>query len=106
MLVSDFFTLCKAGATKQFVLDDSSMLAFLNLALTEVNKRFDIVMREQIITVDSATNEYKMLPDVMKISAVYTDVAYLETLTTGAIPSSDWSTVISLPINDDNAPPC
>jgi hypothetical protein len=104
MLVSDFFTLCKAGATKQFVLDDSSILAFLNLALTEVNKRFDIVMREQIITVDSATNEYKLLPDVMKISAVYTDVAYLETLTTGAIPSSDWSTVISLPINDDNDP--
>jgi hypothetical protein len=104
MLVTDFFTLCKAGATKQFVLDDTSMLAFLNLALTEVNKKFDIVMREQIIELNSATNEYKLLPDSMRVSAVYTDKSFLEALTTGCIPSSDGSDIVSLPINDDDDP--
>lgn len=104
MVVNDFFTLCKAGATKQFVLDDSSLLAFLNLALTEVYKKFDVAMREQIITLSSTTNEYKLLTDVMKISAVYTDAKYTTVSTAGSTAHSAGTSIVSLPINDDNDP--
>lgn len=104
MLVNDFFVLCKAGATKQFVLDDSSMLAYLNLAMTAIYKKFDIVMREQIIEVDSTKNDYKLLPDVMRISAVYTDKKFLGTNKTASVTSQIESDIVALPINDDNDP--
>lgn len=104
MLVNDFFILCKAGATKQFVIDDTSMFAFMNLGITELYKKFDIAMREQIIEVSSNRNEYKLLADVMRVSAVYTDAKYLGTAIGASVGSSNTSDIVSLPINDDNDP--
>ena len=99
MLVKDFFTLCRAGVTKQFSLDQTSLFAFLNLGITELHKKFDLVMREQIIEVNSARKEYTLLPDVMQVTAVYTDAKFL---TLDIAPSS--SEVVSMPLNDGNSP--
>lgn len=101
MFVKDFFTLCRAGVTKQFTLDDVSMFAFLNLGITELHKKFDLVMREQIIEVNSTRKEYTLLPDVMQVTAVYTDAKYL---TDSPIDSSLTSEVVSMPLNDGNDP--
>lgn len=99
MLVKDFLTLCRVGVTKQFSLDETSLFAFLNLGITELHKKFDLVMREQIIEVNSARKEYTLLPDVMQVTAVYTDAKFL-TLDI-ALSSSE---VVSMPLNDDNDP--
>ena len=99
MLVKDFLTLCRVGVTKQFSLDETSLFAFLNLGITELHKKFDLVMREQIIEVNSARKEYTLLPDVMQVTAVYTDAKFL---TLGIAPSS--SEVVSMPLNDGNSP--
>ena len=99
MLVKDFFTLCRVGVTKQFSLDEASLFAFLNLGITELHKKFDLVMREQIIEVNSARKEYTLLPDVMQVTAVYTDAKFLVPGTT--LDSSD---IVAMPLNDDNDP--
>lgn len=99
MLVKDFFTLCQVGVTKQFSLDQTTLLAFLNLGITELHKRYDLVMREQIIEVDSARKEYTLLPDVMQVTAVYTDAKFLST-----DKSLGNSEVVLMPLNDDNSP--
>ena len=113
MLVNDFFNLCKVGVTKQFVLDEPAMFAYLNLALTEVYKKFDISMQEQIITAQSTMNEYQLVSDVMVVSAVYTDAKYLEHSgqygtsaidTVSSLAAYSTATIASLPINDDNDP--
>lgn len=104
MLVEDFFTLCRVTATKQFALDETALFAFLNLGITELNKKFDLLAREQIIEVNSARKEYQLLPDVMQVTAVYTDARFLSE---SAVVSTDYQTtidVVQMPLNDGNYP--
>lgn len=104
MLVSDFFTLCRFSTIKQFSLDDATLFAFLNLGLTELHKKFDLIMREQIIEVNSARKEYKLLADVLQVTGAYTEARFLESTTEVAGNSSGSTEVVPMPLNDDNNP--
>ena len=99
MLVKDFFTLCKVGVVKQFSFDDATLMAFLNLGITELHKKYNLVMREQIIEVNSERKEYTLLADVMQVTAVYTDTKFLSTNT--VLGNSE---IALMPLNDANSP--
>ena len=104
MLIKDFFSLCKAGVTKQFALDEESMFAFLNLGMTELYKKFDLASREQIIELSATRKEYRLLADVMQVTAVYTDAKFLRETT---LPITEYpvnSEVVAVPLNDDSNP--
>lgn len=100
MLVSEVMALCDANVLKQISVNETDLLSYVNLALLEVHKKFDIIIHEQIIAVDPTINEYRLNDDVMIITAAFTAEKYLKN-TDGSIAFITGDTPVSIPLNDE-----
>lgn len=103
MKVSEFISLAKASVLKQLQLDDADILAFINLAVLQVYKRFPINEREQLVQLKEFHNFYELNDDFMSLVSAFTPQKYLKDDEGILIGFTD-DKIVSIGANDDNDP--
>ena len=75
MTVQNVLDYAKHGELKQLAVKDDvpAVLSYINLALIEVYKRFNLKIKEEIVTLSENITEYTMPDDFMLISGVYNE---------------------------------
>jgi hypothetical protein len=96
MTINQVITLAKKGELKnlaQAANDTETIVAYINLGLLELYKRFPLSIKEHLITLSDDTEIYDMPRDFMWIVAAYGEVA-----------ADDTQIVNQLPINEEDNP--
>jgi len=101
MKISELFTLIRASALKQLVVEDKDLLSFYNMGISELYKRFPINIKEQTIIISSDINVYPLNPDVMQIISVYTSGEFLVNKD-GTRVKEQITEVVELPVNNEH----
>lgn len=88
MTAQNVIDYAKYGELKQLAIKDDvpAVLSYINLAIIEVYKRFNLKISEEIVTLSENITEYTMPGDFMLLSAVYDENGEM------------------LPINDEDDP--
>lgn len=82
MLISELVTLLRAGKLKNVAVgtDTASVIGFINLAVLEIHKRFDILLPDAIVTLVDGTLNYTLDGVDTNVSIDLTDKELLHIL--------------------------
>jgi len=105
MLVDEFLDLCRTTVWKQLEhLDDFDGIGYLNQAMVQLYKKFDINKQEQVISLITGTTTYTLNADYLIWVSAKTTQNYLRDFQGNIIIGGDAAKKVNIPVNDPTDP--